>query len=100
LSDFDLPFVLTISVSVVAVILAYIDMRRRLEQERKFSQSMANLINTFREELKLFRKKSMTSEDVERQKLLAQREQQQWNRMKDVAQAIGWFIEHMEDTEE
>lgn len=98
--DFDLPFVLTISVSVVAVILAYIDMRRRLGQERKFSQSMANLINTLREELKLFRKQSMTSEDVERQKLLAQREQQQWNQIKDVAQAIGWFLEFVEDTEE
>lgn len=100
MSGFDLPFVLTLSISIVAVILTYIDIRRRLGQERDFSQSMANLINTLREELELFRKQSMTSEDVKRQKLLAQREQQQWNRIKDVAKAIGWFLEHAEDEEE
>lgn len=100
MSGFDLPFILTLSISIVAVILTYIDIRRRLRQEREFSQSMANLINTLREELELFRKQSMTSEDVKRQKLLAQREQQQWNRIKDVAKAIGWFLEQAEDEEE
>jgi len=100
LSVFDLPFILTLGVSIVAVILSYIDMRRRLKQERKFSRSMANLISTLREELELFRKQSMTSEDIKRQRLLARREQQQWNRMKDVAKAIGWFLDYVEDTEE
>lgn len=100
MADLDLPFVLTLSVSIIAVIVSYIDMRRRLKREREFSQSMANLINTLREELELFRKQSMTSEDVKRQKLLAQREQQQWNRMKDIAKAIGWILEHAEDDEE
>jgi len=75
-------------------------MRLRLKKEREFSQSMANLINTLREELRLFRKQSKTSEDIERQKLLAQREQQQWNRMKDVGKLIGWLLEHTEDEEE
>jgi len=58
---------------------------------------MANLINTLREELGLVRKQSKTSEDLDRQKLLVKREQQQWNRMKDVFKAIGWFLEHAED---
>lgn len=98
MGNFDLPFVLTLGVSIIAVVISYIDMRRRLKQEREFSQSMANLINTLREELELFRKQSKTSEDMKRQKLLAQREQQQWNRMKDVAKAIGWFLDYMEDT--
>jgi len=96
----DLFSILTLSISIIAVVISYMDMRRRLDQEREFSQLMANLINTLREELKLFKKQSMTNKDIERQKLLAQREQQQWNRMRDVAQAIGWFLEHMEDTEE
>lgn len=100
LSNFDLPFVVALSVSIVAVILTYIDMRRRLKQEREFSKSMANLINTLREELELFRKQSRTSEDIQRQRLLAQREQQQWNRIKDFASAIGWILEHAEDDEE
>ena len=30
LSNFDLPFVVTISVSIIAVVLTYVDMRRRL----------------------------------------------------------------------
>lgn len=100
LSNFDLPFILTLSVSIVAVILFYIDMRRRLKQEQEFSQSMANLINTLREELELFRKQSKTSEDIKRQKLLAQREQQQWKQIKDIAKAIGLFLDHAEDEDE
>jgi len=100
MADFDITFLLTFGVSFVAVIISYVDMRRRLKQEREFSQSMANLINTLREELELFRKQSMTSEDVKRQKLLIEREQQQWNRMKDVAKAIGWIWEHAEYEDE
>jgi len=75
-------------------------MRRRLEQEQEFSKSMAMLINTLREELQLFRKKVTTSDDTERQKLLAKREKQQWNKMKDVAKAIGWFLKHAEEDDE
>lgn len=71
MADFDLPFILTLSVSIVAVIVSYIDMRRRLKQERELSQLMANLINTLREELKLFKKQSKTSEDIKRRKRLA-----------------------------
>ena len=58
------------------------------------------LINTMREELQLFRKKSMANDDLKRQQLLAQKGQQQWNRMKDVARGIGWFLDRMEDAEE
>lgn len=58
---------------------------------------MAKLINTLREELRLFRKKSTASDDIERQELLTKREKQQWNRMKDIAKAIGWILEHAED---
>jgi len=97
---FDLLSILTLCVSITAVILTYIDMRIRLSREREFSKSMARLINTLREELQLFRKKSVTSEDIERQKLLAQREQQQWNQLKDVAKLIGWFLERAEEYEE
>jgi len=91
-----LPFVLTISVSIIAVVITYVDMRRRLKQEREFSKSMANLINTLREELQLFRK---PTEDLARQQLLAQREKQQWKQLTDIAKGIGWFLEHMEDNE-
>jgi hypothetical protein len=91
-----LPFILSLSVSIIAVILTYIDMRRRLKQEQQLSKSMAKIISTLREELRLFRKKSMTNEDLERQKLLAQKEKQQWNQMRDVAKAVGWLLERAE----
>ena len=100
MSDFDLAFGLSLSVSIIAVVLTYVDMRRRLKQEREFSQSMADLLKTLKEELELFRKHSSTTEDIERQKLLAEREQQQYNRLKDFAKAIGWILEHSEENEE
>lgn len=58
---------------------------------------MAKLIETLREELKLFRN---SSQDTVRQNLLAQREEQQWNRLKDVGKTIGWLFEHAEDDEQ
>jgi hypothetical protein len=97
MSDFDLPFILIISVSIIAVVITYVDMRRRLKQEREFNKTMANLVNTMRQELELFRK---PNEDLARQQLLAQREKQQWKQITDIAKGIGWVFEHAEDDEE
>jgi hypothetical protein len=97
MSDFDLPFILIISVSIIAVVITYVDMRRRLKQEREFNKTMANLVNTMRQELELFRK---PNKDLARQQLLAQREKQQWKQITDIAKGIGWVFEHAEDDEE
>ncbi len=97
MSDLDVASALTLSVSIIAVILSYIDMRRRLKQEQEASQSMAELINTLREELELFRKRSMTNEELQRQKVLVQREKQQWKQITDIGKAIGWILEYSED---
>ena len=96
MADLDVTFLLTFGVSLVAVIISYVDMRRRFKKQQEFSKSFVGLVNTLREELQLFRKKSMTSDDLKRQKLLAQKEQQQWKRMSDIAKAIGWILEHAE----
>lgn len=77
------------------VLITYIDMRRRLKQDREVSQQMANLINTLREELQILRKQSKTSEDLKRQEVLAKREKQQWKQITDIAKGIGWLIEHL-----
>jgi hypothetical protein len=98
LTDFDLPFILSISISIVAVILTYVDMRRRLKQEREFSQSMVVLINTLREELQLFRKQSSANMDLELLKILTEREQQQWKRIMELGKATGTF-KHTNDDE-
>lgn len=96
----DVTFLLTFGVSLATVILFYVDTRRRLKQEREASQTMAMLINTLREELELFRKQSKTGEDLKRQKILAQREKQQWKQITDIGKAIGWILEHTEDENE
>ena len=100
MSDFDLPFILTISVSIIAVVITYVDMRRRLKQEQEFSKSMANLINTLREELELFRKQSMTSEDLKRQELLFKQGQQQWKQITDIGKLVGWVIKQAQNEED
>jgi hypothetical protein len=98
--DYDLVAILSLSVSIIAVIVAYVDMRRRLKQEQELSKSMAELVNTLREELELFRKQSKTSEDIERQKLLAQQGKQQWKQLTDIAKGIGWFLKQVEENED
>jgi pilus assembly protein TadC len=100
LTNLDLPFAITISVSIIAVILTYIDMRRRLRQEREFSQSMAKLINTLREELELFRKQSNTSEDLRRQELLLKKEKQQWKQITDIFKGAYTALKDSEENEE
>jgi hypothetical protein len=90
----------TISVSIIAVVLTYVDMRRRLKQEREFSKSMATLVNTLREELELFRKQSKTSEDLKRQELLFKQGQQQWKQITDIGKLVGWAIKQAQNEED
>ncbi len=93
--------IVTVCVSIIAVILAYVDMRRRLKEQQEFSKLFMKLLDTLREELKLFKKQSKgvssTKQELAREKLLAQREGQQWKQIKDVGKAIGWILEHSED---
>jgi hypothetical protein len=90
----------TISVSIIAVVITYLDMRRKLKQEREFSKSMANLINTLREELELFRKQSKTSEDLKRQELLFKQGQQQWKQITDIGKLVLGAIKQAQNEEE
>jgi len=99
LTNLDLPFAITISISIIAVILTYVDMRRRLKQERESSLQMANLINTLREELELFRKQSKTSEDLRRQELLFKKEKQQWKQITDIFKGAYTALKDSEEDE-
>jgi len=92
--------VVTISVFIIAVAITYLGIRRKLEQEREFSKSMVNLIKTLREELELFQKQPMASEDIKRQELLFKQGQQQWKQITDIGKAIGWIFEHADENEE
>ena len=98
---FEFISIITVCVSIIAVILAYVDMRRRLKEQQEFSKLFMKLLDTLREELKLFKKQSKgvssTKQELAREKLLAQREGQQWKQIKDVGKAIGWILEHTED---
>ena len=104
MSDFDIPFLLTFGVSLAMVLITYIDMRKRLKEQQVFSKLSMELLGTLKEELKLFREQpkgvSTTKQELKRQKILADREKQQWNKIKDVAKAIGWIWEHTEDDSE
>ena len=93
-------------VSIIAVILTYVDMRRRLKQEQDALKFMLELINVMREELRLFReqvgKSRLTSQELERQKLLQREQEQKWRQAKDVFKAIRWLADtgNSEDVEE
>ena len=100
MTNLDLPFAITISISIIAVILTYVDMRRRLKQERESSLQMANLINTLREELELFRKQSKTSEDLRRQELLFKKEKQQWKQITDIFKGAYTALKDSEEDED
>ena len=97
----DPTFWIPTVISIVAVVLFYVDMRWRLKQEQAASISMLGLISAMREELQLFReqlsKGKLTSEELERQKLLQGKQEHQWRIARDFFKGIGRLLERSED---
>jgi hypothetical protein len=103
LSLVDFTFWIPQLIALTAVVLTYVDMRRRQKQDREFAEAQAELIDTFREELELFRKQlnqggrpNLSNDELEQQKLLQRRSEQQWRQMRDLGKAIGWILKHSE----
>lgn len=93
ISDLSDPtFWIPTIISLIAVILFYIDMRSRLKQEEDASKSMLDLINIMKDELQLFReqmnKGKPSSEELERQKLLQRQEELKWREARDIIKGI------------
>jgi hypothetical protein len=100
----EITFWIPVIISVFAVILFYVDMRRRLKQEQDASKSMLDLINVMREELTLFREQigrgKLSNEEFERQKLLQRQEELKWRKARDIVKGIKWLAENVDDTED
>lgn len=73
----DPTFWIPTLISLVAVVLFYIDMRRREEKDREASHVMLDLIRTMRKELKVMRVQKGIG-NVTQQELL-KKEQMDWN---------------------
>ena len=82
-------------ISVVGLILVYLDMRRRQTSDREASKIMFDLIATMRQELQLIKQQIGSSGITSQQSLLQRKEQAEWKRLTDLAKGISWLWQEM-----
>jgi hypothetical protein len=101
---YDPTFWIPTVISLVAVVLAYMDIRRRQTQDRIASQATLSFIATLKRELQLVRNQLaqgfVSNELLAQQRLAQKREQDAWNRLVDIAKGIGWFMDRMDFEDE
>ncbi len=78
----DPTFWIPTAISIVAVLLFYLDMRWRIKREEKTSVEMAQMIRVLKQELELFRKQAegghLTSQELQKQKALQSQSDTIW----------------------
>jgi len=86
LSLMDLSFWIPQFISITAVIISYVDMRRRVKNEREFSEALAKYVQILW--------------NLKEEELRQQKDRQQWQKYKDIAKAFGWIWERFEEYED
>ena len=93
----DLAFWIPTIISIIAVILFYVDMRWRLKQDHDASKSMLNLIQLMSHEHKLFREERslgrLSNESLAQQKLLQEQQKLQLRQTLATIQGIKWLAD-------
>jgi hypothetical protein len=104
----DPSFWIPTAIALSAVVLAYFDLRRKQQQDRmtaqqtiKTSRQTISLLATLIQEMELMRVSALSSQlsnqQTKQQALLQKKEQDEWNRLKDVGKAIGWILDRAEE---
>lgn len=79
-------------------------MRWRVKKEQAASASMAQMVNLMREELDLFRKQiqsgHLSSQEIERQKLLQRQGELQWRKTLDAIKGLKWLAKLAKEFDE
>ena len=96
----DPTFWIPTFISIIALILVYVDMRGRQTSDREASKVMFGLITTMREELQLLRQQIGSAGLTSQQALLQKKEQAQWKRLIDIAKGFAWVWKEWKESEE
>ena len=95
MTDFSDPaFWVPTLVGAVAIIIATIGVWREI-QDRKLSKAAFDLLRTMRKEVREPRH-SQTTQIVSQQEL-RKRDELEWKKLKDVAKALGWVWDRMNE---
>ncbi len=97
MTDFSDPaFYLPVLLGVVAVLVAGYALWRQL-QDRKISKATFDLLRTMRKELQSKPSGVTAGTGLAAQQELRKRDALEWKKLKDVAKAIGWVWDRMNE---
>ena len=93
----DPTFWIPTAISMVAVVLLYLDMRGRIKREETTSTELAQLVKVMREELELFRKQTqggqLTTQELLRQRTLQSQSDATWKNLTNLLKTAKLFKE-------
>ncbi len=98
MTDFSDPaFSVPVVLGIIAVVLAGWALWRQ-KQDRSISKAVFDLLRTMRKELQS--KQTGTTTGLAAQQELRKREELEWKKLRDVAKAIGWWLDRTSDDED
>ena|SRR3989442_8692051 len=95
MTDFSDPgFYLPVLLGIIAVVLAGWALWRQ-KRDRSISKATFDLLRTMRKELQS--KQAGVTTGLAAQQELRKREELEWKKLKDVAKAIGWWLDRTDE---
>ena len=96
----DPTFLVPTIIAVGALVVSVAEIRRE-RKDREISRAMLDLIKTMREDLKRVQQPIYAqSPGILSESELRKREALQWQKLKDVAKAVGWIWDRLEEDDE
>lgn len=86
----DLGFWIPTIIAVAALYFAW--------EERRVIKSLLEIMNLQRQDMKSIRNSQMSSQDLENQRILRDKERLAWDKTVGLAKGIGWFLDQVSDS--
>ena len=96
----DPTFWIPTIISLIAVLLFYVDTRRRQKADREAGETMVSLIRTMGKELDLIKQQIGQSGMTKQQIALQKNEELDWKKLKDIAKGVGWIFDRLNEDDD
>src|SRR5579872_6586383 len=93
----DPTFWIPTIISIIAISVSYLDVRRRQHSDREATEALLALIKTMKEELDLLEKQSTDRTDLSKAALLQKQEEANWRKLRDIGKGVKWFLDALGD---
>ncbi|AKA49613.1 hypothetical protein IX51_11425 [uncultured archaeon] len=89
--------IISLTVSVVLVLIAYFDLRLKIKHEKDVAEGIMEYLKVVKKQNNLLQKalkrSNLPNEDIEREKIAIRKEELAWRKLKDIAKGAKWILE-------